>query len=255
MIFESHAHYEDEKFNEDRKELLDSFQEKGVGYVVNVASSLETVEKTIALTKEYDFIYGSVGVHPEECAELKDADMGRFQELCKLPKIVAVGEIGLDYYWNEPAPEIQKVWFERQLELARDVKLPVIIHSRDAAKDTLDIMKKHKAEEIGGVIHCFSYPVEIAREFIKMGFYIGVGGVVTFKNSKKLKEVVADTPLERILLETDCPYMAPVPHRGERNNSLNLVYVAEEIARIKEVSYETVVNVTRENAKRMYQIQ
>lgn len=255
MIFESHAHYEDEKFNEDRKELLDSFQEKGVGYVVNVASSLETVEKTIALTKEYDFIYGSVGVHPEECAELKDADMERFQELCKLPKIVAVGEIGLDYYWNEPAPEIQKVWFERQLELARDVKLPVIIHSRDAAKDTLDIMKKHKAEEIGGVIHCFSYPVEIAREFIKMGFYIGVGGVVTFKNSKKLKEVVADTPLERILLETDCPYMAPVPHRGERNNSLNLVYVAEEIARIKEVSYETVVDVTRENAKRMYQIQ
>ena len=255
MIFESHAHYEDEKFNEDRKELLDSFQEKGVGYVVNVASSLETVEKTIALTKEYDFIYGSVGVHPEECAELKDADMERFQELCKIPKIVAVGEIGLDYYWNEPAPEIQKVWFERQLELARDVKLPVIIHSRDAAKDTLDIMKKHKAEEIGGVIHCFSYPVEIAREFIKMGFYIGVGGVVTFKNSKKLKEVVADTPLERILLETDCPYMAPVPHRGERNNSLNLVYVAEEIARIKEVSYETVVDVTRENAKRMYQIQ
>ena len=255
MIFESHAHYEDERFNEDRKELLESFQEKGIGYVVNVASSLETVDKTIALTKEYDFIYGTVGVHPEECAKLQELDMERFKQLCELPKIVAVGEIGLDYYWNEPEPEIQKKWFKRQLELAREVKLPVIIHSRDAAKDTLDIMREHKAEEIGGVIHCFSYPVEIAREFVKMGFYIGVGGVVTFKNSKKLKEVVEDTPLDRILLETDCPYMAPVPHRGERNSSLNLVYVAEEIARIKGISYEEVVSVTCENAKKMYGIQ
>lgn len=255
MIFESHAHYEDERFNEDRKELLDSFQEKGVGYVVNVASSLETIDKTIALTKNYDFIYGTVGVHPEECAELQESHIERFKELCKLPKIVAVGEIGLDYYWNEPEPEIQKMWFKRQLELAREVNLPVIIHSRDAAKDTLDIMKEHRAEEIGGVIHCFSYSVEMAREFIKMGFYIGVGGVVTFKNSKKLKEVVEEMPLECILLETDCPYMAPVPHRGERNNSLNLVYVAEEIARIKNISYDEVVSVTCENAKKMYRIQ
>lgn len=255
MIFESHAHYEDERFNEDRKELLESFQEKGIGYVVNVASSLSTVDKTIALTKEYDFIYGTVGVHPEECAQLQESHIEHLKELCQLPKIVAVGEIGLDYYWNEPEPEVQKKWFKRQLELAREVKLPVIIHSRDAAKDTLDIMKEHKAEEIGGVIHCFSYPVEIAREFVKMGFYIGVGGVVTFKNGKKLKEVVEDTPLDRILLETDCPYMAPVPHRGERNSSLNLVYVAEEIARIKGVSYEEVVSVTHENAKRMYRIE
>lgn len=255
MIFESHAHYEDERFNEDRKELLESFQEKGIGYVVNVASSLSTVDKTIALTKEYDFIYGTVGVHPEECAQLQESDIEHLKELCQLLKIVAVGEIGLDYYWNEPEPEVQKKWFKRQLELAREVKLPVIIHSRDAAKDTLDIMKEHKAEEIGGVIHCFSYPVEIAREFVKMGFYIGVGGVVTFKNGKKLKEVVEDTPLDRILLETDCPYMAPVPHRGERNSSLNLVYVAEEIARIKGISYEEVVSATRENAKRMYRIE
>lgn len=255
MIFESHAHYEDERFNEDRKELLESFQEKGIGYVVNVASSLSTVDKTIALTKEYDFIYGTVGVHPEECAELQESHIEHFKELCQLSKIVAVGEIGLDYYWNEPEPEVQKKWFKRQLELAREVKLPVIIHSRDAAKDTLDIMREHKAEEIGGVIHCFSYSVEIAREFVKMGFYIGVGGVVTFKNGKKLKEVVEDIPLECILLETDCPYMAPVPHRGERNSSLNLVYVAEEIARIKGVSYEEVVSVTRENAKRMYRIE
>lgn len=255
MIFESHAHYEDERFNEDRKELLKSFSENGIGYVVNVASSLETVDKTMELIKEYDFMYGSVGVHPEECALLKESDIERFKELSKDPKVVAIGEIGLDYYWNEPEPEIQKKWFIRQLELAKEVKLPVIIHSRDAAKDTLDIMKKHHAEEVGGVVHCFSYSVEMAQEFIKMGFYIGVGGVVTFKNGKKLKEVVEQIPLERILIETDCPYMAPVPHRGKRNSSLYLPYIVEEIARIKNVSCETVIEVTEANAKRMYQIQ
>lgn len=255
MIFESHAHYEDERFNEDRKELLESFSSNGIGYVVNVASSLKTIDKTMALMKEYDFIYGTVGVHPEECAPLQESDMEHFKELCKEPKVVAIGEIGLDYYWNEPEPEIQKKWFIRQLELAKEVKLPVIIHSRDAAKDTMDIMKQCHAEEIGGVVHCFSYSAEMAKEFIKMGFYIGVGGVVTFKNGKKLKEVVEQIPLESILLETDCPYMSPVPHRGERNSSLNIKYIAEEIARIKNVSYETVVSVTEENAKRMYQIQ
>lgn len=255
MIFESHAHYEDERFNEDRKELLESFSDNGIGYVVNVASSLETVDKTMELIKEYDFMYGSVGVHPEECAPLKESDMERFKELSKNPKVVAIGEIGLDYYWNEPDPEIQKKWFIRQLELAKEVKLPVIIHSRDAAKDTLDIMKQYHAEKVGGVIHCFSYSVEMAQEFIKMGFYIGVGGVVTFKNGKKLKEVVEQIPLERILIETDCPYMAPVPHRGKRNSSLYLPYIVEEIARIKNVSCETVIEVTEANAKRMYQIQ
>ncbi len=254
MIFDSHAHYEDEKFNEDREELLGSFQDKGVEFVVNVASSLETVKKTMNLIHQYDFMYGAVGVHPEECAPLAEEHIQEFKKLCDDPKVVAVGEIGLDYYWNDPKPEIQKKWFIRQLELAREVKLPVIIHSRDAAKDTLDIMKAAKSEEIGGVIHCFSYPVEIAREYLDMGFYIGVGGVVTFKNSKKLKEVVEYAPLDRILLETDCPYMSPVPHRGERNNSLNLVYVAEEIARIKGVDYDTVVQTTRDNAKRMYRI-
>lgn len=254
MIFDSHAHYEDEKFNEDREELLGSFQNKGVEFVVNVASSLETVKETMKLIHQYDFMYGAVGVHPEECAPLTEEHIQEFKKLCDDPKVVAVGEIGLDYYWNDPESEIQKKWFIRQLELAREVKMPVIIHSRDAAKDTLDIMKAAKSEEIGGVIHCFSYSVEIAREYLDMGFYLGVGGVVTFKNSKKLKDVVEYAPLDRILLETDCPYMSPVPHRGERNNSLNLVYVAEEIARIKGVDYDTVVQTTRDNAKRMYRI-
>lgn len=254
MIFDSHCHYEDEKFNADREELLNSFKDKGIEYVVNVASSIETIDKTIDLTRQYSFVYGAIGVHPEECAPLTEEHIERFKKLAKEPKIVAIGEIGLDYYWNEPEPSIQKKWFERQLELAREVELPVIIHSRDAAKDTLDMMKAAKAQEIGGVIHCFSYGVEMAREYLNMGFYLGVGGVVTFKNGRKLKEVVEYAPLERILLETDCPYLSPVPNRGKRNSSLNLVYVADEIARIKGIDKETVIQVTRDNAKKMYNI-
>jgi len=254
MIFDSHCHYEDEKFNEDRVELLSSFKDNGIEYVVNVASSIETVDKTIELTREYDFIYGAIGVHPEECAPLTEEHIKRFKELSKEPKIVAIGEIGLDYYWNEPEPAIQKKWFDRQLELAKEVNLPVIIHSRDAAKDTLDMMKAADAKQVGGVIHCFSYGVEMAREYLNMGFFLGVGGVVTFKNGRKLKEVVEYAPLDRILLETDCPYLSPVPNRGKRNSSLNLVYVAEEIAKIKGIDYDTVLEVTRDNAKRMYNI-
>ena len=254
MIFDSHCHYEDEKFNEDREELLNSFKDKGIEYVVNVASSIETIDKTIELTRQYDFIYGAIGVHPEECAPLTEEHIERFKQLAREPKIVAIGEIGLDYYWNEPEPSIQKKWFERQLKLAKEVELPVIIHSRDAAKDTLDMMKAAKAEEIGGVIHCFSYGVEMAREYLNMGFYLGVGGVVTFNNGRKLKEVVEYAPLDRILLETDCPYLSPVPLRGKRNSSLNLVYVADEIARIKGIDKETVIQTTRDNAKKMYNI-
>ena len=167
---------------------------------------------------------------------------------------MAIGEIGLDYYWDEPEREIQKKWFEAQIELAREVNLPMIIHSRDAAKDTLDIMKAHKSEEIGGVIHCFSYGNEIARDFLDIGFYLGVGGVVTFNNAKKLKEVVEFTPIDRILIETDCPYLSPVPNRGKRNSSLNLSYVVEEIAKIKGLDYDEVVAITENNAKTMYKI-
>lgn len=165
-----------------------------------------------------------------------------------------MGEIGLDYYWDEPSHEIQKLWFARQLDLARDIKKPVIIHSRDAAKDTYDIMDAHNAGETGGVVHCFSYSAEMALEYVKMGFYIGIGGVVTFKNGKKLKEVVEAVPIERILLETDSPYLSPEPNRGKRNSSLNIPYIAQKIAEIKRVSYDEAVAVTEKNAKQMYQI-
>jgi len=186
--------------------------------------------------------------------ELEEDGIAWLKEMCALPKIVAVGEIGLDYYWDEPGHDIQKKWFERQLELAREVKLPVVIHSRDAAKDTLDMMKALHAEKIGGVIHCFSYTKEMAREYLNMGFYLGIGGVVTFKNAKKLKEVVEYMPMEQMVLETDCPYLSPVPNRGKRNSSLNLPYVVEEVARIKGISEDEVIEITNRNAKTMYRL-
>ena len=255
MIFESHAHYDDEKFDEDRDSLLSSMQENGIEYIVNVGSSLETTRKTIELTEKYPFVYGAVGVHPSDTAELDEENFAWLKSCCSLPKVVAVGEIGLDYYWDEPEREIQKKWFRRQLVLAMEEKLPVIIHSRDAAKDTMDIMKEMECEKIGGVVHCFSYSKEIAREVLDMGFYLGIGGVVTFQNAKAIKEVVAFAPLDRILLETDSPYLAPVPHRGKRNSSLYIPLIAEEIARIKGIDYEEVIAVTNDNAKKMFHIQ
>jgi TatD DNase family protein len=204
--------------------------------------------------EQYPFIYGAMGVHPSETAELNEENFKWLQEQCSLEKVVAVGEIGLDYYWEEPEHAVQKNWFERQLFMAKEVKLPVIIHSRDAAKDTLDMMKSLHAEEIGGVIHCFSYTKEMAREYLDMDFYFGIGGVVTFKNSKKLKEAVAYIPMEKIVLETDSPYLSPEPNRGKRNSSLNLPYVAKEIAAIKGIDYEEVLAVTHENAARLFHI-
>lgn len=254
MIFESHAHYEDKRFDEDRESLLRELPQNGIDYVVNVGSSLETTKATLELTKKYDYIYGAAGVHPEESAQLNEENFAWLKTVLQEEKMVAVGEIGLDYYWDEPEREIQKKWFERQIALAREVGLPMIIHSRDAAKDTLDIIKSCKGQEAGGVIHCFSYGTEMAKEYLDMGFYIGIGGVVTFKNAKKLKEVAEYVPLDRILLETDCPYMAPEPHRGKRNSSLYLPFVAEKIAQIKGITAEEVIRVTNENGKRMYHI-
>ncbi len=255
MIFESHAHYDDEKFDEDRDSLLSSMKENNIEYIVNVGASLETTKKTIELTEKYDFVYGAAGVHPSETAELNEENFAWLKAQCARPKIVAVGEIGLDYYWDEPERDIQKKWFVRQLALAKETDLPVIIHSRDAAKDTLDIMKAQECNKMEGVMHCFSYSKEIARDVLNMGFFLGIGGVVTFQNAKAIKEVVAYAPLEQILLETDCPYLAPVPFRGKRNSSLYIPYIVEEIARIKEVECEEVIRVTNRNAKKLFRIE
>ena len=253
MIFDTHAHYDDEQFDEDRDSLLCSMQEGGVGTIVHAGSDVASWEEIRALTARYPFIYGAAGVHPDDVGELNEENFMRLRAVLREEKMVAVGEIGLDYYWDNESHEVQKTWFIRQLELARELGMPVIIHSREAAADTLQIMKEH-ARGLKGVIHCFSYSAEMAREYVKMGFFIGVGGVVTFKNSRKLKEVVEETPLEYLLLETDCPYLAPVPNRGKRNSSLNLVYVAEQIAELKQLSYDEVVEQTEKNARRLYNL-
>ena len=254
MIFETHAHYDDEAFDKDRDSLLPSLAKHGIEKIINVGASLRGVADTVRLTEKYPFVYGAVGVHPDEVGTLDEEKMKWLKSLCDLPKVVAVGEIGLDYYWDKEHHDIQKKWFVRQMDLAKETELPIIVHSRDAAKDTLDIMKAERADNLKGVIHCYSYSVEQAKEYMNMGYYLGVGGVVTFKNGKRLKDVVEYAPLEYLLLETDAPYLAPEPYRRHRNCSAYLTYVAEEIARIKGVSYETVVDVTRENAGKLFGI-
>lgn len=252
MIFETHAHYDDEAFDQDRDELLRAMPENGVGHIINVSASLESLDKTRELMDKYPFVYGAVGLHPDEVGDMNEEVIHKMKELCRLEKTVAVGEIGLDYYWEKENHETQIYWFRRQTEIAREEKLPLIIHSRDAAADTLQTMKECRAGEIGGVIHCFSYTKEMAREYLEMGMYLGIGGVLTFKNARKLREVVEYAPLDRILLETDSPYLAPVPYRGKRNSSLNLPLVVQEIAQIKGLSSEEVVRRTEENAYRLF---
>ena len=254
MIFETHAHYDDEAFDEDREKLLETMHAQGIEKIINVGASLQGVRDTVALTEKYPFVYGAVGIHPDEVGNLTEEDMKELRGYCDREKIAAIGEIGLYYYWDKENHEIQKKWFVRQMDLAKETGLPIIVHSRDAAKDTLDIMKAERADNLSGVIHCYSYSKEHAREYMNMGYYLGVGGVVTFKNAKRLKEVVEYAPLDYLLLETDAPYLAPEPYRGKRNCSLYLTYVAQTIARIKGVPYETVVETTRKNAEKLFKI-
>ncbi len=253
MIFDSHAHYDSQQFDEDREELLLSMEANGVGTIVNSGASWDSVTEVVELAQKYPFMYAAVGVHPDEVGALDDERFEYMKTQCKKDKVVAVGEIGLDYYWDNESHDVQKKWFIKQLELARELDLPVIIHSRDAAADTLEIMKEY-GQGLRGVIHCFSYSIELAREYVKMGYHIGIGGVVTFKNGRKLKEIAAEIPLDRILLETDCPYLAPVPFRGKRNDSHYISYVAQEIAELKGISYEEVVAQTEKNGKELFQI-
>lgn len=254
MIFDTHAHYDDDRFAPDRGELLSGMNGNGIGRIINVGASFEGCKNSLMLAQEHDFIYAALGVHPSDIADLTEESCEWICQHLREPKVVAVGEIGLDYYWDKE-PEVQarqREWFRYQLQLAKESALPVSIHSREAAADTMEIMKEAAADGIPGVIHCYSYSKEQALEYIDMGYYIGVGGVVTFKNARKLKETVEAIPLERILLETDCPYMAPEPNRGKRNSSLYLTYVADAIAGLKGVTPEEVKTVTYENALRLF---
>ena len=254
MIFDTHAHYDDDAFDEDRDALLSGMKAQNVEYIVNIGASMASSERSVKLAEKYPFVYAAVGVHPDEVGEMDEEKFAKLREWTSHEKVKAVGEIGLDYYWDKEGHDLQKHWFMRQMELAHEVKLPMIVHSREAAKDTLDMVVSAKPLELSGVIHCYSYSVEQAREYLNMGYYIGIGGVVTFKNAKKLKEVAEYTPLSQIVLETDCPYLAPTPFRGKRNDSSKLIHVAEELAAIKNVSVEEVIRITNENGRKLYHI-
>ena len=275
MIIDTHVHYDDEAFDSDREELIGSLQENNIGLVLDIGSTKESLPKIRSLMEQYDFVYGAMGLHPDEIGDLTDELLGEIREDMKNPKVLAVGEIGLDYYWNKEEQELQKAAFRKQINLALECGKPVVIHSREAAADTLEILREMYGKgslwealhgsapaasgtasgptERKGVMHCYSYSAELARIYTReLGFYLGIGGVVTFKNAKKIKEVVADTPLEYIILETDCPYLAPVPYRGKRNCSLYLPYVVQAIAELKGVSPEEVERITEENARRLF---
>ena len=255
MIFETHAHYDDEKFDGDRVELLSHLlKENNIGNIVNVGASFRGCKDSLKLAESYENVYAAIGIHPEEIDEASDEVLEWLRENASNPKVVAIGEIGLDYYWvKDPEGRAkQRIWFDKQMDLAKEVNLPVVIHSREAAEDTFNTIKSYNTQDVKGIVHCYSYSKELALEYVKMGWYIGVGGVVTFKNGKKLVETVEAIPLEKIVLETDCPYMAPEPHRGSRNSSIYLKYVAEKIAQLKGVSVEEVERITYENALRIY---
>ncbi len=254
LIFDSHAHYDDEAFDADRDELLRGMHEKGVGYIVNASAAPDDMPRILELTKKYDFLYGTAGIHPSDAPEMNDDNFSRVSEMLKQDKIVAVGEIGLDYHYPDTDKPLQQEWFAAQINLARREGYPIVVHSRDAARDTLDMIKSEKAAQAGGVIHCFSYEKEMAKIYLDLGFYIGIGGVLTFKNARKLKEIVEYMPLERMLLETDCPYLAPVPFRGHRNDSSMLKYVVSAAAEIMHREEEEIIRVTTANAKAMYRL-
>ena len=250
MIFDTHAHYDDEAFDEDRDQLLSSMKDGGVGCIVNVCASVGGFGGTLELMKAYPFVYGAVGVHPDDAGIMTQDTLDEIRRLSHMEKMVAIGEIGLDYYYDTHPKELQRFWFRQQLRLAEETNLPVIIHSRDASQETFDIIKASSVRR--GSIHCYSGSAQMALDYVKMGFSIGVGGVVTFSNAKKLVETVAAIPMESILIETDCPYLAPNPNRGKRNDSTNLKYVVEKIAEIKNLPPETVAEISEKNAKSLF---
>ena len=250
-IFDTHAHYDDEAFNEDRESVIKDLKENGVCNVINVGADLKSSQNSIDLSKKYDFIYAAVGVHPYDATNLKDDYLDKLKDMCKWKKVVAIGEIGLDYHMEDCNKEAQKKIFKEQIELSKTLDLPIIIHNREAHEDTMNIIKEYKPK---GVIHCFSGSKEMAKEVIKLGMYIGLGGVVSFKNAKNAVEVAKTIPIERLILETDAPYMAPVPFRGKRCDSTLIKYTAQKIAEIRNMSLDELLLKTKENAKSLFSI-
>ncbi|MFJ8248116.1 TatD family hydrolase [Peribacillus asahii] len=254
MLFDTHVHLNAEQFEEDLTEVITRAQEAGVANMIVVGFDRPTITKAMELVETYDFLYAAVGWHPVDAIDMTDADLEWIESLAAHPKVVAIGEMGLDYYWDKSPKEIQMEVFRKQIRLAKRVRLPIIIHNREATADIITILREEEASLVGGIMHCFSGSVETAKECLEMNFYISLGGPVTFKNAKKPKEVAAEVPLDRLLIETDCPYLAPHPFRGKRNEPAYVKLVAEQIADIKQVSVEEVARITTENAKKIFGI-
>ncbi len=254
MLFDTHVHLNADQFSDDLNEVIDRAKMEGVQYMVVVGFDRPTIIKAMELIEEYDFIYASIGWHPVDAIDMRDEDLDWIEELAKHPKVVAIGEMGLDYYWDKSPKEVQQEVFRKQIQLAKKLKLPIVIHNREATADIVTILKEENAAEVGGIMHCFSGSVEVAKECVDMNFYISLGGPVTFKNAKKPKEVAQEIPLNKLLIETDCPYLAPHPYRGKRNEPSYVKLVAEQIAELKGLSFEEVSQVTTENAKILFGI-
>lgn len=250
-IFDSHAHYNDEQFDIDRDALLASLPEAGIAGIINCGTDVESSLVSLKMAEKYPFVYAACGFHPESAAEADDEKIAQIEKMLSDKKCVAVGEIGLEYHYDFVPKDIQRDVFEKHLKLAIKHDMPVIVHDREAHADTMELLKKYKPK---GVLHCYSGSAEMAKEILKLGMYIGFGGAVTFKNAVKPIEVIEMLPLDRLLLETDCPYMAPVPMRGKRNNSAYIEYVAEKIAQIKNISAQEVLDITTENTKKLFNI-
>lgn len=254
MLIDSHAHLDDKRFDRDREKVIEDLKSNGVEIVIDPGCDILTSVKAVSLAKKYDCIYAAVGIHPHEAEDMDDETIDVLRNLSENKKVVAIGEIGLDYYYDNSPRDLQKKWFEKQVELAKEVDLPIIVHDRDAHQDTFDIIKKHSGDNLRGVIHCYSGGIELAKEFVKLGFYISFAGPITFKNAKVSKQVVKELPMDKILIETDSPYLTPHPHRGKRNEPLYVSFVAREIAELKDMDYDDVVEQASKNTRELFNI-
>ncbi len=253
-FIDSHAHLDDRRFDEDREQLIKSLYDKDVEIVLNPGADLQTSKKALSIAEKYSFIYAAVGCHPHDTKFMNDDTMNIFKEMAKNDKVIAIGEIGLDYYYDNSDRDTQKKWFREQIRLARDLNLPYIVHDRDAHEDILRIMKEEHYDGARGILHCYSGSVELSKEFMKLGFYISLAGPVTFEKARVPKLVAKETPFDRLLIETDSPYLTPHPYRGKRNEPKYVRYVAEEIANIRNISVDEVAEKTKENFKRLFGI-
>ena len=254
MLIDSHAHLDDSRFDKDRDKLIDQLKTNGIDIVLNPGADMASSIKAVSLAQKYDFIYAAVGYHPHDSKDMTEETLEVLKSLTRKDKVIAIGEIGLDYHYDNSPRDVQKKWFREQIKLAKELNLPYIVHDRDAHEDILKIMKEEAYDGMTGILHCFSGSVELAKEFIKLGFYISLAGPVTYKNAKTPKQVAKEIPLQHLLIETDSPYLTPVPYRGKRNEPTYVRYVASEIATIKDISFEKVATKTGENFKKLFEI-